>query len=49
MVKCNRCGCNKEATHHNRVAIDYGMYADTHFCDEHYEEGMASLGKKVEA
>jgi hypothetical protein len=44
LVKCNRLGCPKEATHHEKVPIgDGSMVADTHFCDEHYEEGIASL------
>lgn len=44
VVKCNRVGCNKEATHHDKVPIgDGSMMADAHFCDEHYEEGIASL------
>ena len=42
-MKCSRVGCLKEATHHERVSIGDGMVADTHFCDEHYEEGMQSL------
>lgn len=47
MVKCNRLGCPKDATHHERVPVGDGFFADAHFCDEHYKEGMESLGVKI--
>jgi hypothetical protein len=46
MVKCNRLGCNKEATHHTKIPIGDGLVADAWFCDEHCQEGTtATKGK----
>lgn len=48
MVKCGRVGCPKDAIHHEKVPIDGGLVADTHFCDDHYKEGIASIkGEKA--
>jgi hypothetical protein len=46
MVKCDRVGCHKEATHHEQIALGKGFVADTHFCDEHYKEGTESVRGK---
>jgi hypothetical protein len=40
MVKCDRVGCHKDATHHGKLPLSHGTMADAHFCDEHYKEGM---------
>jgi len=41
-MRCNRLGCNKEATRHSLVDIG-GMVADVWACEEHYNEIMESL------
>lgn len=46
-MKCSRVGCPREATQHNQVPIGDGMVADAWFCDEHFKEGMKSLGVNV--
>lgn len=43
MTKCNRVGCTKEATHHQKIPIGDGLIADAWFCDEHYEEGVGMI------
>ena len=42
-MKCNRLGCNKEATNHRQIPVGDGLVADAWFCDEHYMEGIDSL------
>jgi len=42
-MKCNRVGCQKEATRHSQVDLGNGMTAELWFCDEHYKDGLKSV------